>query len=172
MAKESLPAKKAQTKGKFQAKGGSNNASHTNKKSVNDYNYYLGSAKQASDYEITTECLINYIKKVFDYGNSIGTALEFLLEPMSTSAWKPSMQVSLATTDEDHSAENRQYEIEFKADYDAFGKRVQTYENNNTKAYEELLWERCNKAMKNKIEARSDYVKIKNNPITLLAYFD
>ena len=124
-------------------------------------------AKQASDYETTTEYLINLIKKVFDFGNDIGTALE-LLEPMSTSAWKPRKQVSLATTDEDHSAENRQYEIEFKADYDAFGKRVQTYENNNTKAYEELLWERCNKAMKNKIEARSDYVKIKNNPITLL----
>ena len=39
--------KKAQVKGKFQAKGGSNNASH----SINDYNYYLGLAKQASDYE-------------------------------------------------------------------------------------------------------------------------
>ena len=38
--------KKAQAKDKFQAKGGSNNASHTNKKSVNDYNYYLESAKQ------------------------------------------------------------------------------------------------------------------------------
>ncbi len=37
--------KKAQAKGKFQAKGGSI-ASHTIKKSVNDYNYYLGSAKQ------------------------------------------------------------------------------------------------------------------------------
>jgi hypothetical protein len=31
------------------------------KKSVNDYNYYLGLAKQASDYEMTTEFLINYI---------------------------------------------------------------------------------------------------------------
>ena len=82
--------KKAQAKGKFQAKGGSNIASHSIKKSVNDYNYYLGSSKQASDYETTTEYLINHIKKVFDYGNDIGTALE-LLEPMSTLAWKPRM---------------------------------------------------------------------------------
>ena len=74
--------KKAQAKGKFQAKGGSNNASHTIKKSVNDYNYYLGSAKQASGYETTTDYLINHIKKVFDYGNGIGTALK-LLEPIS-----------------------------------------------------------------------------------------
>jgi hypothetical protein len=41
-------SKKAQAnKGKFQAKGGSNIASHSIKKSVNDYNYYLRSAKQA-----------------------------------------------------------------------------------------------------------------------------
>ena len=135
---------------------------------ANDYNYYLRLAKQASDYETTTEYLINLIKKVFDFGNDIGTALE-LLEPMSTSAWKPRKQVSLATTDEDHSAENRQYEIEYKADYNAYSKRVQTYENNNNKACV-LLWERCNKAMKNKIEARSAQItiKIKNNPLTLL----
>ena len=158
--------KKAQAKGKFQAKGGSNIASQSIKKSVNDYNYYLGSSKQASDYETTTEYLINHIKKVFDYGNDIGTSLK-LLEPINTSAWKPRMQVSIATTEEDHAAENRQYEIEFKADYDTYSKRVQAYENNNTKAYA-LLWERCNKAMKNKIEARSDYNRIKNNPITLL----
>jgi hypothetical protein len=41
-------------------------------KSVDDYYYYLGSAKQASDYEMTTEFLINYIKKTFDYGSDIG----------------------------------------------------------------------------------------------------
>ena len=92
------------------------------------------------------------------------------LEPINTLAWKPRMQVSIATTEEDRTAENRQYEIEFKADYDTYSKRVQAYENNNTKAYA-LLWERCNKAMKNKIEARSNYNRynrIKNNPITLL----
>jgi hypothetical protein len=41
----------------------------------------------------------------------------------------------------------------------------QAYEKNNTKAYA-LLWERCNKAMKNKIKARSNYNRIKSNPIT------
>ena len=29
------------------------------KKSLNDYNYYIGSATQASDYETTTEYVIN-----------------------------------------------------------------------------------------------------------------
>jgi hypothetical protein len=41
------------------------------KKSVNDYNYYLGSAKQTSDYEMTTKYLINYTIKTFKYGNDI-----------------------------------------------------------------------------------------------------
>ena len=145
-------------KGKAQAKGGSSNAHQAlNKKQfVTDYSYYLGSAKQASDYETTTEFLINYIKKLYDYGNDIGTALESL-EPLDTSAWKPRMEVS--TSDETRlfeNNENRQFEIEFKADYDIYSKRMQTYENNRTKAYA-LLWERCAKAMKNKVEARSDY---------------
>ena len=113
--------KRAQAKGKFQTKGGCNSASHTIKKSVIDYNYYLGSAKHASDYETTTEYLINYIMKAFDYVNYIGTALK-LLEPINRSAWKPRMQVSIATTDEDCTAENRQYEIEFKADYESYSK--------------------------------------------------
>jgi hypothetical protein len=86
---------------------------------------------------------------------------------MSKLAWKPRMQVSIATTEEDRTAENRQYEIEFKANYYTYSKRVQAYENNNTKAYA-LLWEKCSKVMKNKIEARSDYNRIENNPIKLL----
>ena len=70
------------------------------------------------------------------------------------------MQASIATTGKDRTAKNRQYEIEFNADYNTYSKRVQAYKNNNTKAYA-LLWERCNTAMKNKIEARSDYNRIK-----------
>ena len=159
--------KKGQGKGKAQAKGGNSNASNANKKQyVTDFNYYLGSAKQASDYETTTEFLINYIKKLYDYGNDIGSALENL-EPVDTAPWKPRMQVSTEEVEATRTAENRQFEIEFKADYDAYSKRVQTYENNKTKAHA-LLWERCAKAMKNKIEARSDYDTVKKDPIALL----
>ncbi len=46
------------------------------KKSVIDYNYYLRSAKQASNYEMTIE--ENYIIKTFKYGNNIGQALREL----------------------------------------------------------------------------------------------
>ena len=45
------------------------------KKSLTDYNYYLGSAKQASDYQTTTEFRTNYIVKTFDFGDDISKAL-------------------------------------------------------------------------------------------------
>jgi hypothetical protein len=69
---------------------GNNNRSNTSskKKQLSDYIYYLGSPKQASDYETTTEYLINHIKKTFDFGNDIGTALE-MLEPYNISQHMP-----------------------------------------------------------------------------------
>ena len=101
-----------QGKGKSQAKGGnSSGATSASKKPyVTDFSYYLGSAKQASDYETTTEFVINYIKKLYDYGNDIGSALE-TLEPVDTSDWRPTMKFS---SDEDETIrknEDRQYEI-------------------------------------------------------------
>jgi hypothetical protein len=42
------------------------------KKTLTDYNYYLDSATQAADYEISTEFIV---EKFFDFGNDIGTAL-------------------------------------------------------------------------------------------------
>jgi hypothetical protein len=48
------------------------------KKNLTDYNYHLGSATQAADYETTTEFIVNYIKTTFDYGDDIGTALKTL----------------------------------------------------------------------------------------------
>ena len=141
------------------------------KKSVNDYNYYLGSAKQASDYENTTQFLVNYIQKTFDYGHDMSQALRDLEYP-DTDTWKPTLQFSthVGTEPEDDAqreAENKQYEIEFKSMFDSYVKRTQTFKNNKPKAYS-FLWERCAKGMKNKIESRTDYDNIQDDPIELL----
>jgi hypothetical protein len=91
------------------------------KKSVNDYNYYLGSAKQASsDYEMTTEFLINYIKKTFD-GSDIGQALKELKE-VDTDPWKPTLNQSNDKDAAIQAIENKQFKMEFKAN--AYLKRV------------------------------------------------
>jgi hypothetical protein len=63
------------------------------KESVNDYNYYLRSAKQASNYETTTKFLINYIVETFEYGNDIGQALREL-QYRDPDSWRPTMQQS------------------------------------------------------------------------------
>jgi hypothetical protein len=136
------------------------------KKSVNDYYYYLGSAKQASDYEMTTEFLINYIKKTFDYRSDIGRALKELKE-VDTDPWKPTLNHSSDTDAAIQAIQNKQFEMEFKADYDAYRKRVLALENNKTKAYA-LFWERCTKGMKNKLESRVDFDTLENDPIELL----
>jgi hypothetical protein len=42
----------------------------------------------------TTEIFVNHIKKLYNYGNDIGSALENL-EPPGTTSLKPRMQVSI-----------------------------------------------------------------------------
>jgi hypothetical protein len=58
--------------------------------------------------------------------------------------------------------------MEFKANFDAYQKRVLALENNKTKAYA-LFWERCTKGMKNKLESRVDFDTLENDPIELFA---
>jgi len=46
------------------------------KKTIEEYYFYVGSSKQASDYETTSEYIINYIKKTFNRGNDVAKALK------------------------------------------------------------------------------------------------
>ena len=67
--------------------------SRPSKQSVTDWNYCIGSAKQASEFEATTEYLLNHIKENFEYGNDIATAISDQ-EPVETEKWKPTLQKS------------------------------------------------------------------------------
>ena len=74
-------AKGINKKGSSQTKTKDNNNSKIyqfkpTKRTLADNFYYLGSAKQASNYESITEFLINYIKKTFNRGNDIAKALK------------------------------------------------------------------------------------------------
>jgi hypothetical protein len=58
--------------------------------------------------------------------------------------------------------------MEYKAELDESMRRKRTYQDNTFKAYA-LLWERCAKAMQNKIASRSDYDSVVyNDPLSLL----
>lgn len=152
--------------------GGRNNNNRTSgdtqkQKSLKDYMFYLGSAKQASDFETTAEYLINHIKGTYDYGQDIATALT-QETPCDMTAFKPTIKVSRRSDADAKAAENRQFEIEFKEDFSLYRKREQTYKNNTSKAYA-FLWSHCTKSMQSKLEACTDFESsIKENPIELL----
>jgi hypothetical protein len=95
------------------------------KKSIEDYFFYVGSSKQASDFETTSEFLVNYVKKTFDRGNDVAEALR-TLTPEDTELWKPTLQFSTATEDTKNKQENRQHELEYKANLDEFRGRGRT----------------------------------------------
>ena len=142
------------------------------KNSLADHSYYLGSSSQASDYETTTDFIINYIKKTYSEGKDIADALTDL-KAQDTDKWKPNLQVSSITgagAQEviKRETETRQFEIEFKQELSTYTSRKRQYQENLIKAYA-LIRERCTDAMKIKIESRSDFTsKIKDNPIELL----
>ena len=104
------------------------------KKTIEDYFFYVGSSKQASDFETTSEFLINHVKKTFDRGNDIAEALRTLL-PQDTELWKPVLGFSNDANEVVAKQEDRQNEIEFKANLDEFMRRKRMYENNLVKAY-------------------------------------
>jgi hypothetical protein len=91
---------------------------NTVKKELKDFNYCLGTSRQATEYKMTTEFIKNHIKKEFDYGNDIATALDNLQEFRIT--------ILLISDDEDESIrsqEYKQYEFEFKEEFSAYMKR-------------------------------------------------
>ena len=137
------------------------------KKSIDDYYFYIGSSKQASDYEMTVEFVINYIKKTFTQGNDIAESLR-TLQITDTTEWEPILQISEAVNVIDQERENRQNEIKYRSRLDVISRRSDIYQENLFKAYA-VIWERCAKAMQDKLCSRPDYEQtIYNNPIELL----
>ena len=159
---------RSQSRGGRGGRGGKPNNQRrpiTAKKSLQEATYKLGNATSGAEYELTTEFLLNYIRKTFSRGDDIATALE---TETKFAATKPALDVSTSKDEDTKYAENKQYEIEFKSKLDLYNKRQETYEMNTVKVYA-LLWEQCSHSMQLKIEASEDYEKtIKGNPIELL----
>ena len=56
------------------------------KKTLEDYYFYVGSSKQASDFETIYEYLVDYIKRTYNRGNDIAESLRVMNLPSSSSA--------------------------------------------------------------------------------------
>ena len=119
------------------------------KKSITDYQFYVGTNNQASEYENASEFMINYIKRTFDRRNDIADALR-TLKTQNTDNWMPTLKMSITKDKELVKRENRQFELEYKAKLDEAIKQVDKYQQNLYKAYT-FLWEKCSYIMQNKI---------------------
>jgi hypothetical protein len=108
------------------------------KKSPSEWLYFIGSARQAADYEALTNYLINYIQQNFDFGDDIANAI-VNQEPINTEAWKPILQKSNNPDPEIRELETEQFKMEFQADYEHYRLQTRSYTNNLIKAYA-LLW--------------------------------
>ena len=123
--------------------------------------------KQASKYKNASELMINYIKQTFDRDNDIAETLR-TLSLQESDKWMPILKMSNANNKSIKMRENRQYELEYKAKLDKAIKRLDKYQQNLYKAYA-FLWEKCSRAMQNKLLGRKDFdTKIYNDPIKLL----
>ena len=133
------------------------NPRKTNKpwKEINDHQFYIGTNKQALEYETAAEFIINYIKRTFDRGNNIAETLR-TLTIQETKDWMPIQKMSNAIDQAIATRENKQYELEYNAMLDKAIKWVDKYNQNLIKAYA-LLWEKCSHAMQNKIAGRRDF---------------
>jgi len=70
-----------------------NNKNKNKKKTLNGYSYQVGTSHNASDYQTTTDFIINYVKKTYDYGKDISTALQYL-EDINIDDDKPELKKS------------------------------------------------------------------------------
>ena len=95
---------------------GSNNSQKNapkKKKTIDDHYFYVGSSKQASDYETTIEAIINHVKMTYDRGVDISKALR-KMELEDTDLWMPTLKASTATNDDIKERENKQFDMLYK----------------------------------------------------------
>ena len=108
----------------------------TNKsqKGINDFQFYIGTNQQASEYETAAEFIINYIQRTFDRGNNIPKTLQ-TLTVQDSNKWMSILKMSNATDQSMVTRKNEQFELEYKALLDDAIKRIDKYNQNMFKAY-------------------------------------
>ena len=148
-------------------KGNGKDKKPTARKGLSDYQYTVGSAKQASDFVTVTNYLVNYIRRTYVKGEDIANALENL-EDVDLKAEAPSMRVSINADPQVAAREDEQFKEEYKIEYTEYNRRLTKYKENKVSA-EALLWNQCSNIMRSKIQSRKDYEStIKGDPVMLL----
>ena len=63
------------------------------KKIVKDYLSYLGSSKQASNYDITDGFFVDHVKNIFNQGKDVSETFRVLVKA-NTDVWMPTLNIS------------------------------------------------------------------------------
>ena len=144
--------------------GYSNNSKKTELK---DHWYYIGSETQAANFDVTNEFVLNHILTTYKRSKDIHQALTDLEQP-DFNDWKPKLKKSTATDPAEKARQDEEFKIDYGRESDSWTKRTTQYEENSSNAYG-LIWGRCVKLLKQKIETRKDFkTNILRNPINLL----
>jgi hypothetical protein len=83
-------------------------------KSLEDYVYYIGSVKQASDFVTITKYLINEIAQTFEYGNDIAQSLEARTK-LDIDTYMPELKISTSNDDTTKEREDEQFKMLYEA---------------------------------------------------------
>jgi uncharacterized protein YqgQ len=129
--------------------------------------FEIGGAERANEYINNVNYIINYIKKEYDDGVLVAQSLE-KKKRIDFEDRMPKLTRSTLENADEAKLENEMFNMIFKQDIADFNKRKMEYQRNMIKAYA-LLWERCTKSMKHKIEARRNFeMDINDDPNELL----
>jgi hypothetical protein len=102
-------------------RGGPNPSSDKDKGSAKirmtlaDYIYYVGASRQAREFLVFTEFIINHIRKTFEFGNNIANALDARFH-VDFITLMPELQESKATDPKVLQRETGQYAIHYEAE--------------------------------------------------------
>ena len=108
---------------------------HGKKKELKDYRYYLGTATQSSEYQKTTDFIVNHIKNEFDNSGDITLALKNLQE-YDFSQYRPQLKLSDSSDPTIKRVTDKQWKIECILHYKEYKRRVNVYKNKPT----ESIW--------------------------------
>ena len=120
----------------------------------------------ATEFTAVKKHWIAHIRQTFMNGKDIADALESKSEP-KFDTWMPQLNSNYDEADPKKTSSNKGYLMLYEAEIKAFVERKSRYLFNLDSAYT-LLFEKCSKVLKNKIQSRSDFASIKQNPILLI----
>lgn len=136
-------------------------------KKKSDRKYYVGSAKQAADYDKNTEYHLNELQTTLKDASEVIASLRALTK-FDIDTLRPVMKPPTKTTDAEKALELEELRIQYQAEMEDFMTTKRHFKTNWANAYG-YLWQQCSTGMQTKIRARTEFEsKIRDDPIELL----